>query len=366
MKKRINELDGLRGIAALMVVLFHYTRRYSQECNYLGEVSPAMDFLRLGVPLFFMVSGFVILMTLERCKKPLDFAVSRFARLYPAYWAGILCTTLGVFLLGLNDRAVSWTDWFCNFSMLQGFLPGLRHVDGVYWTLTIELVFYFWMFILFSCGGLKHVEWAGLAWMIIASVYGLGALYFGRVGILETLLILPYCNLFVAGTCLYLIYSDRSSRITYAVLSFSSVMNYAIWEKVDFLVISSFYLVFLAVVRHGIPLLRARVLLFLGMISYPLYLVHQNIGYGLMNCLFGRGYPLAVVLPITILASMTLAALIWYTVERPARRAIRERYAIIQGRDTPRRNAIREVRKGRSRAVLANHRRSQDRRVTTR
>jgi len=60
MKQRYYELDAIRGIAALMVVLFHYTVGYGQIYGY--SIDPAFTFElgKYGVLLFFMVSGFVI------------------------------------------------------------------------------------------------------------------------------------------------------------------------------------------------------------------------------------------------------------------------------------------------------------------
>src|SRR2546430_2652712 len=93
-KPRFAELDLLRGVAALWVVLFHYTTQYSRL--YVPDRRDLLGFEfpdgTLGVYLFFMISGFVIFMTLHRSERPLDFVVSRFARLYPAYWAGIVLT----------------------------------------------------------------------------------------------------------------------------------------------------------------------------------------------------------------------------------------------------------------------------------
>src|SRR3954471_184909 len=81
---RIAELDALRGLAALGVALFHF--------SLLDPAAgPGFAIGASGVDLFFIISGFVILMTLERTRDWKDFLVGRFSRLYPAYWA---CVTL--------------------------------------------------------------------------------------------------------------------------------------------------------------------------------------------------------------------------------------------------------------------------------
>src|SRR3954454_2537178 len=89
---RFQELDVLRGLAALAVVLFHYLTRYDQIYTPRGDVPFGFPFGTSGVELFFVISGFVIFMTLARCASASDFLISRFSRLYPTYWAAVLLT----------------------------------------------------------------------------------------------------------------------------------------------------------------------------------------------------------------------------------------------------------------------------------
>ena len=120
-KKRIAEIDTLRGLAALWVVFYHYTYRYGQI--YGENLLPWTVFKHgyLGVQVFFVISGFVIYLTLERRNNLLDFAVSRFSRLFPVYWAAIGVT----FFAGRGVRPSG-----------TGGLPGARigkpyHASGV-------------------------------------------------------------------------------------------------------------------------------------------------------------------------------------------------------------------------------------------
>ena len=80
---RINELDTFRGIAAMAVLLYHYTSRYNEFFDSTSVLSFSYGWM--GVPLFFMLSGFVITLTVNRCKSPFDFLYRRFIRLYPTY-----------------------------------------------------------------------------------------------------------------------------------------------------------------------------------------------------------------------------------------------------------------------------------------
>src|SRR5689334_21950406 len=90
--ERLLELDVLRGLAAFGVLCYHYTTHHT--LLFSPTIKPLFNFPYgvYGVELFFMISGFVIFMTLENTKRPLDFIVSRFSRLYPCYWASVILT----------------------------------------------------------------------------------------------------------------------------------------------------------------------------------------------------------------------------------------------------------------------------------
>jgi len=87
-------------------------------------------------------------MTLDRTERPMDFVVSRFSRLFPAYWFAIFLTFVITHLLGLPGKLVGIGTAFANMIMLHGFFK-VPHVDGVYWTLEVELQFYCGMFLLY-------------------------------------------------------------------------------------------------------------------------------------------------------------------------------------------------------------------------
>ena len=155
---RLVEIDALRGVAALAVVLFHYTARFDELFGH--RPPPAISFSggHYGVNLFFIISGFVIFMTLEKTSKPMDFVVSRFSRLFPAYWTAIVLTFLLTHLLGLPGKLVDLATAFGNLVMIHGLLFRIPHVDGVYWTLEVELLFYCGMLGLFCLRRLGKVH----------------------------------------------------------------------------------------------------------------------------------------------------------------------------------------------------------------
>ena len=163
--RRLSQVDALRGLAALAVVFFHFTTRFTEL--YLPDYRPSLSatYGYFGVNLFFIVSGFVIFMTLERTAKPMDFVVSRFSRLFPTYWAGILLTFCITHWLGLPGKLVEFWPAIANFLMIHSIF-GVPHVDGVYWTLEVELLFYTGMFLLYRLRWLGQIHWVLLAMLL--------------------------------------------------------------------------------------------------------------------------------------------------------------------------------------------------------
>lgn len=81
---RVEQIDVLRGLAALTVVFSHYFPFWDRYVEDILVIVPgAYGFY--AVKLFFVISGMVIFMTLDKCNSVADFAVLRFSRLYPAY-----------------------------------------------------------------------------------------------------------------------------------------------------------------------------------------------------------------------------------------------------------------------------------------
>ena len=141
---RISEIDLLRFFAALAVVFFHYSFR-GFSADGLSKVSypllaPISKYGYLGVELFFMISGFVILMTADTGSIR-TFAVSRFVRLYPAFWICCSLTFAISVMLGGGRDYPSANQYLINMTMFSGFV-GVPPIDGVYWSLFVELKFF--------------------------------------------------------------------------------------------------------------------------------------------------------------------------------------------------------------------------------
>lgn len=327
-RTRLVSLDALRGLAALSVVIFHYFSNFHDKYGHLSPPAFSFQWGRYGVELFFMISGFVIFLTLDRITSTAEFAFSRFSRLFPTYWTAVILTWGIVALFGLPGREVGFVEASVNLTMIQGML-GFPHVDAVYWTLQAELGFYLLAGLIYWSGQRQRgaailallvlvdccVNWFGL----LGNVPGLWRVY--------SLFPLDNLYLFLIGIT---IYEQVHSRISYqralVLGAIAVIAAYLVPRPLHLpIVFGLAALVWIACVSDFV-LLRWKWLIAAGKISYPLYLLHANIGYVIFLQLEPLGVPVHVAIGLAILTSATLAMAVSSWVEYPAMRWLRAQW----------------------------------------
>lgn len=323
---RYRELDALRGLAAAAVVLYHYTVRFFEL--FPGD-APLLQFNHggLGVEVFFGISGFVILMTLERSKTASDFLVSRFSRLYPAYWACLILTYTAMLVWPLEGRTVGPMHALANLSMWQEIL-GMPHVDGVYWSLQIELIFYALILLVYLAGWLRHVKsllmlWLVVALLVVSLAHGMNrpVPYFAL-----RLLLLEYSPFFAIGACAYLAFKQsRIDRGNWSIFALAVVVAGVFHGTAAAVVSVGMVVLFALIALHKASALDQPAFVYLGTISYSLYLLHQNIGYAIMRAVQKGGGPAVVAIGAAIVISLSAATVVTFAVERPSLKWIRDR-----------------------------------------
>lgn len=340
-RRRLNGLDGLRFVAAAAVVGYHYT---GVGTTYWGAVPshvfPSLNHLTrygyLGVELFFVVSGFVILMTAYG--RPIEkFTASRIARLFPAYWAAVVLT-VGLHLLWRGGIRTSSLESLVNLTMVQGGF-NIQDVQGAFWTLWIELKFYLLIgvFILLGITRRRVIAFAVL-WPL------LGVLAGSQPGLLSALLVPIYAPYFGVGMLLFLLYRDGHSTIVWlgigftGILSVRAAMNGAgaasklVGASVSpavagVLVLGMIAAVYLVTAGPGARI-GWRWLTTLGLLTYPLYLVHGQFGFFVIDMLNGRLNDYAV-LALAVGVSVALAVGLHYGIERVFHDRLRD--AVVDG-----------------------------------
>jgi peptidoglycan/LPS O-acetylase OafA/YrhL len=325
---RFAELDVLRGAAALAVVIYHFT---AHAQRYFGDSPFTLEAGAQGVELFFCISGFVIFWTLSRSKSVIDFAFSRFSRLYPAYWAALALSALVTMLI---QRQWLWVGGYvANTTMLQGFFD-IPHISDVFWTLTVELVFYFWMGVVFVTGQLSRMVPIACVWLGLSIAFGALSPAFDVPPWTDRYLLLSYIPYFMAGSMFYLIARDGWRRAYIAVISLAFVAAGIVERSsgLGLVTAAMIFATFTLAVSGRARMFVNPVTVWLGTISYSLYLTHLMVGLPSLTALNGYGVGTSTALLITLGGALLLASVITYSVERPAMEGLRAWY---KGRRKP-------------------------------
>lgn len=325
---RVAELDLLRFVAASSVMVYHFTYRPRVNGVVLDTafwpVQAASRFGYLGVTLFFMISGFVILWSSE-ARSAGEFFVSRIARLFPSFWICVLLTTLVVNAAGAE--VVSLRTVALNLTMVPGVL-GAPYVDGVYWTLFVELKFYVIIYAMLLTGAMARVETWLAVWLAASIVCAVGV----RIPGLGSIALYPYGPYFISGCLFFLVRSRGVTKFRIGALAIACTLGatYAIKQQPNFMTgttlasdfvvaasVVAFHIVFgvIALVPSILP--ASRWWYVLGGLTYPLYLLHNRIGKVIWAQL-STTQPLWVAVAIEATVVMAVSAIIAALVERRA------------------------------------------------
>ncbi|MGE2836573.1 acyltransferase family protein [Mycobacterium sp. SMC-4] len=322
-RRRLWALDGLRGLAALAVVAYHYLDRGPQLYPELGHAHSWIEWGQYGVQLFFIISGFVIFDSVKSSTTGHFFA-NRAIRLYPAYWLAVFLTFTVVLFFGLPGRETSLLVALFNLTMLEGFF-GIPYVDGAYWTLAIELAFYVSIAVLARIGALADGRLITTLFVWIAAVLamrGIGLVFHGNPVIDMLDGIASWLPLFVVGIALNI--GHKSGRwiapvaVIICAVAVTASRGLAVLPP---LIVATALVVAAIVVR--IPQGVRPFSNFLGELSYPVYLLHQNIGYVLLLWLASAGVPQLGAVAITAAVAISIGTIAAYAFDIPVRSRLR-------------------------------------------
>ncbi|MGN2671747.1 acyltransferase family protein [Aliivibrio fischeri] len=286
MSKRTYSLDLARFFSCVFVVFFHYFFL----SYHLGFSEYKVDIFRygfVGVYIFFFISGFVIWDSVST-KSIKQFIINRIFRLYPLYWISVLISSYLLIVIFKLD--IDLITILSNLTMLQKVI-GEPDLDGVYWTLFVEILFYFWVCLFFNLGVNKEK---------ITSLFLLIVLIDKFIIINETIrviFIIEYLPFFAAGIIATDIFKKIRIFDGLKFLLFMILGSNVIFEKTHKMIISydvGFDItITIAIYIISICLMYifkgmnnqsyTKKVLFLSALTYPIYLFHQNIGYLLFN-----------------------------------------------------------------------------------
>ena len=326
-RQRLYEIDALRFFAAGAVLLFHYLFAGNSTGDMELPIQDQVEYFArygfLGVDLFFLISGFVIAMSMQHGNAA-RFLLDRLIRLYPVFLAAVLLTATVRTVWGGEGDDISLADLLLNLTMFAGIFEqqlDLEFVDGVYWSLMVELQFYFLMLLVLLVRQLNRLEPILIGWLLLTLVSD----HIATPGWLDTLLVLEWSPNFIAGALFYRVYTHGTSllRLTALATCMYLSIDYGIWhldltsstydEEFNIptvvTLIAGGYLLMALLVNNHLRWMRKSWLVWLGGLTYPLYLVHQNVGYALFRQLDDWGTPaqlLATVTGVVLLVSLLM------------------------------------------------------------
>lgn len=314
---RLAGLDLLRFFAALMILVFHFGFAgpvRGTMTTAFPEIAGVSKYAFVGVDLFFVISGFVIAVSAEG-RSWGQFAVSRFLRLYPAHAFCMCATAVVMAAMAAPHAKPSVLQWLANLTMLAPVF-GQKFMDGAYWSIVIEIVFYGWVALLLALGLYQRWLLAILAvWLAVACVNEL----FFQWRPLRFALATEYAGMFVSGMLIHRIRTGARGVIVFGLLGCAIALGalhaleaqraiariYA--DHVDLSVLLMLHGGIYAVLLAALWLSRRNpatpLVLTLGGLTYPLYLIHQNAGYLIIDALAplaGRWCAAAVVVSLAL------------------------------------------------------------------
>ena len=319
-KVRFSFIDGLRGLASLSVVFFHAGA--GGHIDRLPDiVLKILTFGELCVPVFFVISGFVITHSLRNIDMSAaglgQFMLKRSIRLDPPYWAVLIGTAAlswfaAAFLPSLTADLHTIDQLLAHMVYAQDIL-GYPLVNAAFWTLAYEIQFYI-VFALLLATRSPDVLIAAFVLSLLWPV-GIGPDVPGL-----------FVNLFYAfllGVGAYLSWQRQGVRLWFAgyacVILVASVINGNLFGLAC--VITALGLVAIAMAGKLGSFSSVWPLQFLGLISYSLYLTHNpvsGIGFRLWYALVGRSpHTEALGLLVVVSICIAVATAFYYLVERP-------------------------------------------------
>lgn len=326
--RRYDSIDALRAIAVSAVIASHFLGRFPAEYLHYDANTTFPRFGGIGVYLFFVISGYCIAMTAERSSNIGLFWLKRFTRLQPAFMACIAVTMITVAALGLPGREVSITDALRN-AIWYPLFGQTRFVDGAYWSLMEEAKFYAVFAVIYYLAPRQSVVIFAAYTTIGATAFFTNAwpdhqaLIYPYDGIAGPYFLFPSSLFFLMGIAAY-----KSSK-TFQILTVAACVAtiIAVWGRSEY----AFCIAAISTLGMiGAQASRLRIwrpITFVGLISYPLYLIHQNVGIAIIRALYPLVENQYARIAVAVVLVLGLAALISWSVEHRFRSRI-ERFVV--------------------------------------
>jgi len=345
--KEIGFIQLLRGVAVLLVMWDHLVGGWLDTNhrtwvplqavrNYVTTPTGIIqDFGWLGVVVFFLVSGFIIT-HVGRRESRLEFSVKRLLRIYPPFVFSILVLVAVAALrphLGLTRDVPTFSvgEIARSMTLANYLMIPQQPVNGVAWTLCIEVMFYALCWALLPLLR-RYPTVAVMSGLAVALVVMRSARNFAGSWFLFSVIV-SYIPLLILGQIAYLRWCKAITTRSFLLLSVGAYLAFVYGLRhinTTFVPVSNSYVVsvfyayaiFAAVLVFGSGLEPGRFIGFWSRTSYSVYLLHGTIGVLVLDLLINRvPFTLAIIAAVLAIAVVCAAAQRW--IERPPQRLAR-------------------------------------------
>jgi peptidoglycan/LPS O-acetylase OafA/YrhL len=290
---RLFFLDGLRGIAILLVVVYHAYADWTLDLPYHQHYAGVLFFQygHYGVQLFFMISGFVIALTLENCNGLGEFIYRRWLRLFPAMCIATLLIVLTAPLLSARPHAIILKDTLPGLLLIDPDLLNtlfnfkLNSLEVPFWTLYIEFKFYVLAGLLYFAFGIKKMIAVIVIMFFCTVAFELTYQLLPQDLASQILSVLKFAETrqlgwFATGTLFYGYYRHKNAWNLWAAIIVGLFAARSLEGfKSPTMLFTSIMVMVLAMAIHNKntqKILSNQSLVWVGFISYPLYLTHDS------------------------------------------------------------------------------------------
>lgn len=341
---RILELDAIRALTCLNLLLFHYTYVYQNKYGFESELGFSFPYGKYGVQLFFMLSGLVNALTLIKKRKPGEFIASRCIRIFPSYWLVIFLNVVLFSCLTMYNETATFWGTVSNLTTMPQLL-GHPNMEPVTWTLQVEMLFYLFLMGTFALGLLDKPM---RTMMFAITVCLVSCTFFdwfqsaqpesswnSTFHFVDELFIMRTLPLFSMGILLNELRCKRGKPWQlWAGIVVSGVVFHLIDLREHNPLATILMMGMLTAAAYGkLPILRFKPLIFISFVSYPLYLFHNNLGSALMKFLESFGVTPLMTIVIATLFSIGVAAAVTYWFEQPITSRLRKLF--VRRKPTP-------------------------------
>lgn len=330
-KNKNMQVEGLRGLACLIIVIFHTV--YQFQVFVLGQQGPSLlaHWGEIGVGIFLFISGFFLVDFSNKSKfSLLQFYKRRILRLWPIY---ATCVFL-IFVIRMlttvpNFEPVNWSDLILNISFINGFI-GTQYIEPAHWYMTTLLRATIVIGVLRRTGLHKYTETYGLWLLLIVGMKILqrtitNTALQSLIHVVLTVTGGAYTGVFVLAFLMRKLFVcvnihdlfRRENWKELLVLGMSIIFLVGLPGIIYTIVILGGGLLVWLCMKKKLPIMDNRLLTGVAEISFVWYLIHQYISYYIEMMILSIVNNQIVASSTAILITMTMSIVIHYLIELP-------------------------------------------------